>query len=122
MFRAPFDSFHLDAAPPFVDELLRPEALQKTGYFDADAVSHWRKAYRGLPTGGLRRTSVEMGLVGVLATQLWHQIFIDSTLADVPSPTGSASGEWKAGRSQANGAPYNGKPPTPHAALPASSV
>ena len=26
-----------------------------------------------------------VGLVGVVSTQLWHQIFIDSSLADVPS-------------------------------------
>jgi hypothetical protein len=33
--------------------------------------------------GGAARTAVEMGLVGVTATQLWHQTFIDSSLADV---------------------------------------
>jgi asparagine synthase (glutamine-hydrolysing) len=26
-----------------------------------------------------------MGLVAVLATQLWHQTFIDDSLADLPS-------------------------------------
>jgi asparagine synthase (glutamine-hydrolysing) len=26
-----------------------------------------------------------MGLVGVVATQLWHHTFIDSSLADLPS-------------------------------------
>jgi len=31
MFRAPFDSFHLEAAPPFVDQLLSPESLSRTG-------------------------------------------------------------------------------------------
>ena len=38
MFRAPFDSFHGDRAPPFVDQLLSAESLRKTGYFDAAAV------------------------------------------------------------------------------------
>ena len=28
---------------------------------------------------------VEMGLVGVVATQLWHHTFIDGSLADLPS-------------------------------------
>jgi asparagine synthase (glutamine-hydrolysing) len=83
MFRAPFDSFHLDVAPPFVEQLLSVESLERTGYFDAAAVTHWRKAFRSL--WGLRRISVEMGLVGVLATQLWHQTFIDGSLADLPS-------------------------------------
>jgi asparagine synthase (glutamine-hydrolysing) len=34
----------------------------------------------------MKRLSIEMGLAGVLATQLWHQTFIDASLADVPAP------------------------------------
>ena len=49
------------------------------------AVTHWRREYRTLREGGAQRTSVEMGLVGVLATQLWHQTYIDAGLADVPA-------------------------------------
>jgi asparagine synthase (glutamine-hydrolysing) len=85
MFRAPFDSFHLDVAPPFVDQLLSEESLLRTGYFDAQAVSHWRRAFRELRAGSLKRTSIEMGLVAVLSTQLWHHTFIDGTLADLPT-------------------------------------
>ncbi len=85
MFRAPFDSFHLDQAPPFVNQLLGPESLRKTGYFDPEAVRRWRQAYRRLRPAVQQRTSVEMGLVAVTATQLWHQTFIDSSLADLPS-------------------------------------
>jgi asparagine synthase (glutamine-hydrolysing) len=85
MFRAPFDSFHGDRAPAYVDQLLSAEALRKTGYFDPAAVTHWRTAYRSMWAYSPQRLSVEMGLVGVLATQLWHQTFIDSSLADVPS-------------------------------------
>lgn len=85
MFRAPFDSFHLDQAPPFVQQLLSEEALRKTGYFDVAAVTHWRKAFRNLWSRGPQRVSMEMGLVGVLATQLWHHTFIDGSLADLPS-------------------------------------
>jgi asparagine synthase (glutamine-hydrolysing) len=85
MFRAPFDSFHLDTAPKFVEQLLSAESLRKTGYFDAESVLHWRKAFRKLSTLSLRRVSIEMGLVGVFATQLWHHIFIDGSLADLPS-------------------------------------
>ena len=102
MFRAPFDSFHLDQAPPFVDQLLSEESLRKTGYFDPEAVTHWRQAYRRLRVGGLQRTSVEMGLVGVTATQLWHQTFIDGSLADLPS-FGVASGEWRVASERWNG-------------------
>jgi asparagine synthase (glutamine-hydrolysing) len=35
------------------------------------------------------RETLEMGLVGVLATQLWHHTFIDGSLADLPSLAGS---------------------------------
>src|SRR5207237_10711428 len=85
MFRAPFDSFHADRAPPFVDQLLGEDALRKTGYFDPAAVRHWRQAFRTLRAGSAQRASVEMGLVGVIGTQLWHQTFIDGSMADLPS-------------------------------------
>jgi asparagine synthase (glutamine-hydrolysing) len=85
MFRAPFDSFHLKHMPAFVDQLLSAESLRKTDYFDVAAVQHWRQAYRQLRAGWPRRTFIEMGLVAVVATQLWHQTFIDPSLADVPA-------------------------------------
>jgi asparagine synthase (glutamine-hydrolysing) len=85
MFRAPFDSFHLEQAPAFVEQLLSEESLRRTGYFDPQAVLHWRSTFRGLWKRGGQRTSIEMGLVGVLATQLWHHTFIDGSLADLPS-------------------------------------
>lgn len=85
MFRAPFDSFHLDRLPPFVDQLLSDESLRKTDYFDPQAVHYWRQQFRQYRAGSWRRTFIEMGLVGVVATQLWHQTFIDSSLADVPA-------------------------------------
>jgi asparagine synthase (glutamine-hydrolysing) len=85
MFMAPFDSFHMEGAPSFVDELLSDESLHKTGYFEPAAVRHWRQAFRTLRPGSPHRASMEMGLVGVIATQLWHQTFIDAGLADLPS-------------------------------------
>jgi asparagine synthase (glutamine-hydrolysing) len=84
MFRAPFDSFHEEHAPPFVGQLLSEEALRRTGYFDAEAVRTWRQRFKAMRPGSMQRISVEMGLAGVLATQLWHQTFIDGSLADVP--------------------------------------
>jgi asparagine synthase (glutamine-hydrolysing) len=94
MFMAPFDSFHAEHLPPFVDQLLSEEALRKTGYFDVQAVQHWRQAFRHMRAGSFRRTFIEMGLVAVVATQLWHQTFLDPSLADVPQralpfPSGS---------------------------------
>jgi len=89
MFRAPFNSFFAKGVPAYVDQLLSPESLRKTGYFDVDAVQHWRKAFWELPIKSHRRVSVEMGLVGVIATQLWHQLFIDDSLADLRRPHNS---------------------------------
>jgi asparagine synthase (glutamine-hydrolysing) len=86
MFRAPFDSFQDEGAPAFVDQLLSPESLRKTGYFDPDAVRAGRLASRRLRAGSNRRTGMEMGLAGVIATQLWHHTFIDGSLADLPGP------------------------------------
>jgi asparagine synthase (glutamine-hydrolysing) len=87
MFRAPFDSFFGDEknGPTFVGQLLSPEALGKTGFFDVAAVTHWRQTFRQLRPRSVQRTMLEMGLVGVLATQLWYQAFVDSSLADLPS-------------------------------------
>jgi asparagine synthase (glutamine-hydrolysing) len=86
MFRAPFDGFHMtdENGPSFVDQLLSPESLRKTGYFDPQAVLHWRQAFRNLRDQSPRRVMIEMGLAGVVATQLWHHTFIDGSLADLP--------------------------------------
>ena len=85
MFRAPTDSFHTTTLPTFVDQLLSPESLRKTGYFGVDAVRHWSAAFKEMRAGSTQRAVIEMGLVGVVATQLWHHTYIDATLADLPS-------------------------------------
>jgi asparagine synthase (glutamine-hydrolysing) len=85
MFRAPFDSFHAEQAPPFVDQLLSEESLRKTGYFEPSAVALHRQAFRAMRPYSPQRVLLEMGLVGVIATQLWHQTFIDGSLADLPT-------------------------------------
>ena len=51
MFRAPLDSFHLSDpdCPAWIDQVLSPESLRKTGYFDAAAVAKWRAAVPRMP-------------------------------------------------------------------------
>ena len=83
IFRAPLDSFHIESAT-FVDQLLSEESLRRTGYFDVPVVRHWRQAFRQLRAGSLPRLSVELGLAAVVATQLWHHLFIDGRLAELP--------------------------------------
>ena len=84
IFRAPLDSFHMEPEPPFVAQLLSEESLRKTGYFDPAAVARWRVDFRKMRAGSLPRLSVEMGLMAVAGTQLWHHLFIDHSLADIP--------------------------------------
>jgi asparagine synthase (glutamine-hydrolysing) len=85
MFRAPLDSFFDHEVPPFVDQLLSEESLRKTGFFNIQAVQHWRALVRDRRLGIRQRTSVELGLVAVVATQLWYHVFIDGSLADLPT-------------------------------------
>ena len=91
IFRAPLDSFHMDPEPAFVGQLLSEESLRRTGYFDAAAVHHWRRAFREMPAGSLPRLSVEAGLAAVVATQLWHHLYIDANLAELPQSVSGAS-------------------------------
>jgi asparagine synthase (glutamine-hydrolysing) len=87
MFRAPFDSFHMKDAPAFVEQLLSPESLRRTGYFNVEAITQWRQGFRSLMRGSPQRAWVEMGLVGIVATQLWYHLFIDSNLCELPAWT-----------------------------------
>ena len=91
IFRAPLDSFHMDPKPKFVGQLLSEESLRRTGYFDAAAVHYWRRAFRQMPAGSLPRLSVEAGLAAVVATQLWHHLYIDANLAELPESIRGAS-------------------------------
>src|SRR5436189_4453831 len=83
IFRAPFESLFGLPSPPFVGQLLSEESLRRTGYFDAASVHHGRRAYRQMPAG-LPRLSVEAGLTAVVATQLWHHLYIEANLAQMP--------------------------------------
>jgi asparagine synthase (glutamine-hydrolysing) len=84
MFRAPLDSFFAGAVPAFVDELLSEAALGKTGWFNAERVRYWRARLRAGRIAPHRRTVIELGMVGVLTSQLWYHTFIDPSLADLP--------------------------------------
>jgi asparagine synthase (glutamine-hydrolysing) len=74
----------MDPEPAFVGQLLSEESLRRTGYFDATAVNHWRRAFRQMPAGSMPRLSVEAGLAAVVATQLWHHLYIEANLAELP--------------------------------------
>jgi asparagine synthase (glutamine-hydrolysing) len=48
----------------------------------------WRgdrsQSFKQYKPGSHKRVAIELGLVAVLATQLWHHMFIDHNLADLP--------------------------------------
>jgi asparagine synthase (glutamine-hydrolysing) len=96
MFIAPGDSFyapHRNGEPTgvssrrIVDQLLSPESIKRAGYFDPKAVERWRQAYSRMWKMSMQRASVEVGLAAVASTQMWHHLYIDGNLADVPSAT-----------------------------------
>jgi len=85
MFRAPLDSFFDHEVPQFVDQLLSDESLKKTGYFNIEAVRFWSDKVRNRKLPRTQRASIELGLVAVVTTQLWHHTFIDGSLAEISS-------------------------------------
>src|SRR5690606_1443271 len=82
MFRAPFADTFFSSAPSYVRQLMTREALGRTPYFNADKVLQYYDAYKN--GGGGRRVFVEMGLASVVATQLWHHLFLGGGLCDLP--------------------------------------
>jgi asparagine synthase (glutamine-hydrolysing) len=83
MFRAPLaESFFVDP-PPFVRQLMSRSALLRTGYFDPATV---RADYDLIASGQASKVNVflRLGLSGVLATQLWHHLYVGGGLCDLP--------------------------------------
>jgi asparagine synthase (glutamine-hydrolysing) len=68
----------------WIDQVLSPESLSRTGYFDPAAVASAREVI-ARPGRGLSRTSLEMGLTAVIATQLWHHIYLGGQLCELPT-------------------------------------
>ncbi|MBN9118600.1 MAG: asparagine synthase (glutamine-hydrolyzing) [Planctomycetes bacterium] len=100
MFRAPMDTWaavRRDAAQnpraSWIDQVLSEESIRRAGYFDPVAVAAARQRL-AKPGRGLARLSTEMGLTGVLATQLWHHLYLGGQLCELPdrvSGTGKAA-------------------------------
>ena len=84
MFRAPLAATFLSDPPAYVDELLSDESLRATGYFAPERVQLFRRTWSRI-RNPLRRLVVEMGLTGVMATQLWHHTFLGGGLCGLPT-------------------------------------
>jgi asparagine synthase (glutamine-hydrolysing) len=85
MFRAPTAETFLIDPPAFVRDLLCPESLARTGYFDVDAVERdCAMVARG--EGEKLGVLNSLGLGGVIATQLWHHLYLGGNLCELPVP------------------------------------
>jgi len=72
-YRAPDSpSFIGPSAPGYVDEMLSPQALEETGYFNPRAVAKLRAKCGAGKQVGFRDN---MAFVGILSTQLWNRSF-----------------------------------------------
>jgi asparagine synthase (glutamine-hydrolysing) len=92
MFRATMSpAFLRDNRPAWVDELLSPQSLAATGYFDPVKVNRAREIQKRKSKYSLQRLSLDIGLIGVIATQLWHHIFCGGGLADLDTWTPTQS-------------------------------
>jgi asparagine synthase (glutamine-hydrolysing) len=86
MFRANMGKAFLGPHRPlWVDQLLSCESLARTGWFDPAGVQYARDMQFCKPQKSLRRLSLDMGLVAVIATQLWHHLYFGGGLADLPT-------------------------------------
>ncbi|HUV33258.1 MAG TPA: asparagine synthase (glutamine-hydrolyzing) [Devosiaceae bacterium] len=86
MFRAPTAETFLVNPPEFVRDLMSPESLARTGYFDVDAVAQdCALVARG--EGEKLGAFTSLGLGGVVATQLWHHLYLGGGLCDLPQLT-----------------------------------
>src|ERR1700722_11871900 len=76
MFRSKFSKTFLEIGhPTWVDQLLTPESLRKTGYFDPEIVNREGMKHPPLPRVPARRFVMDIALTCVVATQLWHHLF-----------------------------------------------
>jgi len=86
MFRANMSgNFLVVNGSSWVDQLLSAESLRKTGYFDPTGVELARRIQTQKPRWSLQRFSLDMGLMGVISTQLWHHLYLGGGLADIPA-------------------------------------
>jgi asparagine synthase (glutamine-hydrolysing) len=86
MFRASrSDAFFDRDRPAWIDQLLSPESLRATGWFDPAAIARERAAQMRFPRITPRRLIMDLSLTCVIATQLWHHIYLGGGLCELPT-------------------------------------
>ena len=85
MFRASLSRLFLGPERPrWVDQLLSVESMARTGLFDAAQVARQVAWQRTVPPVTLGRLAFDWGLTNVVATQLWHHLFLGGGLCELP--------------------------------------
>ena len=88
MFRAHrSQAFLAPNRPRWVDQLLSPESLRATGWFDPEGVARERAAQIRFPAVSPKRIIMDLSLTCVIATQLWQHIYLGGGLCDLPTWT-----------------------------------
>jgi asparagine synthase (glutamine-hydrolysing) len=107
MFLAPLDSFFApsqQSGVTYVDQLLSEDSVKRTGLFRVEQVRLWRNRLQDGRIGWRQRAMVELGMVGVLTTQLWYHLFIER-LADRPEREDAPQRVAAGARAHDRGAP-----------------
>lgn len=86
MFRASMSKTFLgENRPGWVDQLLSPESLRATGYFDPARIARGRFLRSIFPRITPKQLGLDMSLTCVISTQLWHHTFCGGGLCDLPT-------------------------------------
>lgn len=86
MFRANLSSTFIGPqAPEWAKQLLSRDSLKATGMFSVEGVERATALQARLGRRSLRRFVLDMGLTGVVSTQLWSHMFCGGGLADLPT-------------------------------------
>jgi len=83
MFRAPFAESFLVNQPQYVKELLSEASLAKTGMFEKAKIDRCLAEFP-LAKRGYRPLFLGMHLTSVIATQLWHHLYLGGGLCSLP--------------------------------------
>lgn len=85
MFRASLSQTFIGPhRPKWVDQLLSPESLRKTGYFDPEVVRAEIRKQLTIPRITARRFVMDVALTCVVSTQLFHHLYFGGGLCDLP--------------------------------------
>ncbi len=85
MFRASLSQTFIGPhRPRWVDQLLSPESLRKTGYFDPRVVHAEIHKQGTIPRITARRFVMDVALTCVVSSQLFHHLYFGGGLCDLP--------------------------------------